>query len=86
MLIISNKILGAKGSMSEVGIPPPHNSDKPQALVARNYHTITASAAEVMINLMIWEMVRTGLFHMVAGSFSDKNMWAPEQLWSLDSL
>ena len=38
---ISDKSLGAEGSMSEVGIPPPNNLNKPHAPVARNYHTIT---------------------------------------------
>ena len=32
--------LGAEGSMSEVGIPPPHNLDTPYALVA-GYITLT---------------------------------------------
>ena len=40
VLSIINKSLGTEGSMSEVGIPPPHNSDKPHALVAAN-HTHT---------------------------------------------
>ena len=40
MLSISDESLGAEGSMSEVGIPLPHNSDKPHAPVAGNYHTI----------------------------------------------
>ena len=40
VLSISDESLGAEGSMSEVGIPLPHNSDKPHAPVAGNYHTI----------------------------------------------
>ena len=40
MSSISDKILGAEGSMSEVGIPPPHNLYKPNTPVAGNYHTI----------------------------------------------
>ena len=44
----------------------------------------SASAAEVMTNMMIWEMVRTGLLHMGSGSFSDKNMWASTRMWPLD--
>ena len=46
----------------------------------------SASAAEDMTNLMIWETVRIGLFHSGVGSFSDKNIWAPVRLHALDSL
>ena len=38
VLSISNESLGVERSMSEVGIPPPHNLDKPHAPVAVNYH------------------------------------------------
>ena len=31
--MLSDKILGAEGLMSKVGIPPPHNLDTPYALV-----------------------------------------------------
>ena len=31
----------------------------------------SALSAEVMTNLMIWEMARTGPFHLSLGSFSD---------------
>ena len=40
MLSISDNSLGVEGSMSEIGILPPHNSDKLHAPVAVNYHTI----------------------------------------------
>ena len=39
MLTISNKSLGAEGSMSEIGMPPPNNLDTTHTLVARNTHT-----------------------------------------------
>ena len=32
--MLSDKSLGEEWSMSEVGIPPPHNLDNPHALVA----------------------------------------------------
>ena len=38
VLSISDKSLGVEGSMSEVGIPPPHNLEKLHAPVAGNYH------------------------------------------------
>ena len=40
----------------------------------------SASAAEDMINLMIWALMRIGPFHLGAGSFLDRNMWAPARL------
>ena len=46
----------------------------------------SASAAEDMTNLMIWAIVRIGLFHSGVGSFYDKNIWAPERLRALDLL
>ena len=45
----------------------------------------SASAAEYIKILMIWEIVRISLFHLVIGSFSDKNMWDPARLRALDS-
>ena len=47
---------------------------------------ISASAAEDMTNLMIWEMVRIAPFYSGIGGFSDKNMWYPERLCALGSL
>ena len=41
--MLSKDILGVEGSMSEVGIPPPHNSDKPHARVAVNTTNITTT-------------------------------------------
>ena len=46
----------------------------------------SASAAEDMTNLMIWAIVRIGPFHLDVGTFSDKNIWAPERLRALDLL
>ena len=46
----------------------------------------SASAAEDITNLMIWEIVRIAPFDLGVGSFSDKNMWAPAKLRALDSL
>ena len=46
----------------------------------------SASAAEDMTNLMIWEIVRIGPFHSGFGSYSDKNIWAPERLRAVDLL
>ena len=40
VLSISDESLGVERSMSEVGIPPPHNLDKTHAPVQRNCHTI----------------------------------------------
>ena len=41
-VMISDESLGSEGELSKVGIPPPHNSDTPHALVAGNTtHTIT---------------------------------------------
>ena len=48
MLSISNEILGEEGSMSEVGIPSPHNTDKPHAPVAGNYHTIPVNPISII--------------------------------------
>ena len=45
-----------------------------------------ASAAEDITNMMIWAIVRISPFHLGVGSFSDKNMWAPARLHTLDSL
>ena len=45
----------------------------------------SASAAEDMTSLMIWEIVSIGPFHSGVGSFFDKNIWAPERLCALDS-
>ena len=46
----------------------------------------SASVAEDMANLMIWEIVKIGPFHLVVGLFSDKNIWAPARMSALDSL
>ena len=46
----------------------------------------SASAAEVMTNLITWEMDRIGPFHRWIGSSSDRKIWAPAQLRPLDSL
>ena len=46
----------------------------------------SASAAEDITNLMIREIARIAPFHLVVGSFSDKNMWALVRLRTLDSL
>ena len=40
VLSMIEESLGAEGSISEVVIPPPHNSDKPHASMAVNYHFI----------------------------------------------
>ena len=37
----------------------------------------SALEAEDMKNVIIWAIVKTGLFHFEMGSFSDKKMWAP---------
>ena len=37
----------------------------------------SASAAEDITNLMIWEIVRIAQFQLGVGLFSDKNMWTP---------
>ena len=52
VLSIRDKILGAEGSMSEVGIPPPHNLDKPNTLVDRNYRTTKVIFMEVVILIL----------------------------------
>ena len=44
----------------------------------------SASAAEDITNLMIWEIARIAPFHSGVGSFSDKNIWAPERLRAVD--
>ena len=44
----------------------------------------SASAAEVMTNLIICSIVRTGTFHLGSGSLSDKNIWSPTRLRPLD--
>ena len=46
----------------------------------------SASTDEEITNLMVWSIVRISPFHSGIGSFSDKNMWAPERLNALDSL
>ena len=46
----------------------------------------SASAAEDMINLMIWAIMRIGPFHLGVGLFSDKNMWAPARLRAVNLL
>ena len=46
----------------------------------------SASAAEYITNLMIWEIVRIGPFHSGVGSFSDTTIWAPARLRALDLL
>ena len=46
----------------------------------------SSSAAENMTNLMIWAIVRIGLFHLGVGSFSYKNIWARERLRAMDLL
>ena len=48
--------------------------------------TSSVSAAEDITNLMIWEIVRIAPFHSGFGLFSDKNIWAPARLHTLDSL
>ncbi len=40
----------------------------------------SASAAEVITNLRICEMLRTGPLSLGMGSSSDRKMWAPAQL------
>ena len=46
----------------------------------------SASAAEHITNLIIWEIMRTDPFHLGVGLFSDKNMLAPARLRALEFL
>ena len=48
------RILGLEWSMSEVGTPPPHNSDKPHGLVDRinNNNNNHKAVAEIIVALV----------------------------------
>ena len=62
--------LVSEWSMSEVGIPPPHNSEKPHGLGAsinnNNIHILVAFKAEIFF------MTRSFLFCMQNKSFHNK--------------
>ena len=47
---------------------------------------ISASAADAMTVLMIYAIVKTGPLMFGLGSFSDRNICAPDLLPALDSL
>ena len=51
-----------------------------------NMAPISASAADDMKNLMTWEIVNMGPFHIGIGSSSAMKTWAPAWLHPLDSL
>jgi hypothetical protein len=42
--------------------------------------------ADTIPNLMIWAIKRTAPLNRLKGSFSERKMCAPAQLWELDSL
>ena len=56
------------------------------SLVVIKIAASSASAAEEMINLIIWMMVIMGLFYLGLGSSSERKMCAPERLRALEKL
>ena len=56
------------------------------SLAVTNRASISASEAEDMTNLIIWEMVRMVSFYRGFGSSSERNMCAPVRNISLETL